>query len=72
MAKSVSDLGQNFGADLYEAEVRYLVENEWAVTADDMLWRRTKRGLTLDREQVAALEQFMDGMKHGMQNAAAE
>ncbi|TIT77111.1 MAG: glycerol-3-phosphate dehydrogenase, partial [Mesorhizobium sp.] len=45
LAKSNADLGRNFGADLYEAEVRYLVENEWALTAEDVLWRRTKRGL---------------------------
>ena len=39
----------NFGADLYEAEVRYLMEHEWAVTAEDVLWRRTKRGLQAER-----------------------
>ena len=71
-AKSVADLGRNFGADLYEAEVRYLVEHEWAVTAEDVLWRRTKRGLQLSREEAAALEEYMNGLKHGMQNAAAE
>ena len=53
----------NFGADLYEAEVRYLVEHEWAVTAEDVLWRRTKRGLHLSREQAAALDEFMRGIK---------
>jgi len=61
-AKSNADLGRGFGEDLYEAEVRYLVENEWAVTADDVLWRRTKRGLHLSREQAAALDEFMRGM----------
>lgn len=71
LAKSYADLGRNFGADLYEAEVRYLVENEWAVTAEDVLWRRTKRGLHLDREQAAALEEFMRGIGTG-QSAAAE
>lgn len=62
IAKSNADLGRNFGADLYEAEVRYLVENEWALTADDILWRRTKRGLHLGREQAAALGEFLRGM----------
>ena len=71
LARSVSDLGRHFGADLYEAEVRYLAENEWAVTAEDVLWRRTKRGLKLSREQAAALEEFMRGMS-GSQHAAAE
>jgi glycerol-3-phosphate dehydrogenase len=59
--KGYADLGRNFGADLYEAEVRYLVENEWAVTAEDVLWRRTKRGLHLDHAQAAALDEFMRG-----------
>ena len=44
LAKSVADLGRKFGPDLYEAEVRYLIDQEWAVTAEDILWRRTKRG----------------------------
>ncbi|KAA3450072.1 glycerol-3-phosphate dehydrogenase [Mesorhizobium sp. SARCC-RB16n] len=62
LAKSIADLGRNFGGDLHEAEVRYLVENEWAVTAEDVLWRRTKRGLHLGREQAAALDEFMRGI----------
>lgn len=62
LARSNADLGRGFGADLYEAEVRYLVENEWAVTAEDVLWRRTKRGLHLGREQAAALDEFMRGI----------
>ncbi|OHV88284.1 glycerol-3-phosphate dehydrogenase [Mesorhizobium sp. ORS 3428] len=62
LAKSAADLGRNFGADLYEAEVRYLAQNEWAVTAEDVLWRRTKRGLHFSREQTAALEEFMHGL----------
>ncbi|TIX36581.1 MAG: glycerol-3-phosphate dehydrogenase, partial [Mesorhizobium sp.] len=62
LAKSNADLGRNFGADLYEAEVRYLVQNEWALTAEDVLWRRTKRGLHLSREQVATLDEFMRGI----------
>ncbi|MCZ8545028.1 glycerol-3-phosphate dehydrogenase [Mesorhizobium qingshengii] len=62
LARSNADLGRCFGADLYEAEVRYLVENEWAVTAEDVLWRRTKHGLHLGREQAAALDEFMRGI----------
>jgi glycerol-3-phosphate dehydrogenase len=70
LAKSVADLGRNFGADLYEAEIRYLIDQEWAVTAEDILWRRTKRGLKLGREQAAALEQFISGLKPGVHIAA--
>ncbi|MGX7872958.1 glycerol-3-phosphate dehydrogenase [Mesorhizobium sp. ORM6] len=69
LAKSKADLGRDFGGDLYEAEVRYLVENEWAVTVEDVLWRRTKRGLHLGREQVAVLDEFMRGI--GRQHVAA-
>jgi glycerol-3-phosphate dehydrogenase len=58
-ARSEADLGVNFGADLFEAEVRYLMEHEWAVTAEDVLWRRTKRGLRLSKEQAASLDRYM-------------
>ena len=54
--KTVADLGQHFGGHLYEAEVRYLVRDEWAVEAEDVLWRRTKEGLHMtqaEREQFA-------------------
>jgi glycerol-3-phosphate dehydrogenase len=56
-AKSTSDLGQPFGPDLTAAEVRYLMQNEWARFPDDILWRRSKLGLTMagaDREALAA------------------
>jgi len=70
LAKSVADLGRNFGADLYEAEVRYLMDNEWALTAEDVLWRRTKRGLRIGREQAAALDAYMASARD--RRAAAE
>src|SRR5262249_34227063 len=38
--KSVADLGRHFGGDLYEVEVRHLLREEWAVEAEDVLWRR--------------------------------
>ena len=72
LAKSEADLGRKFGPDLYEAEVRYLIDHEWAVTADDVLWRRTKRGLTLSREEVSALGEYMKGSVPGVHDAAAE
>jgi glycerol-3-phosphate dehydrogenase len=53
------DLGTWFGADLTAAEVRYLMHKEWARTADDVLWRRSKLGLRFSAEQAAALERFM-------------
>ncbi|TDK32278.1 glycerol-3-phosphate dehydrogenase [Rhizobium deserti] len=58
-AESLADLGRHFGGDLYEAEVRYLVEHEWAMSAEDVLWRRTKDGLRLNEEQAGNLEEYM-------------
>lgn len=70
-AASAADLGRHFGADLYEAEVTYLTKHEWAVTAEDVLWRRTKRGLTLTAEQAASLDEFMRKTGNGARTAAA-
>ena len=44
-AKRYDDLGEFFGGNLYESEVRYLIEHEWARSVEDILWRRTKEGL---------------------------
>ena len=52
-------LGQCFGADLYETEVRYLMEKEWARTAEDVLWRRTKMGLRLSKDEADNLDRWM-------------
>ena len=62
-AKSMDDLGRCFGDDLYEREVRYLIDHEWAVTAEDILWRRTKRGLTLSKPQADELAAWLEGTK---------
>ncbi|MEM9107023.1 MAG: glycerol-3-phosphate dehydrogenase C-terminal domain-containing protein, partial [Pseudomonadota bacterium] len=59
-ARQHSDLGTHFGFDLYEAEVTHLMENEWARMAEDILWRRTKRGLVLSEEQAADLAAFVE------------
>ena len=53
-ATSLAGLGRHFGASLYEAEARYLVAREWAQTADDILWRRTKHRLHLTPAEQAA------------------
>ena len=58
-ARNPGDLGVHFGHDLYEREVRWLIEKEWARTADDVLWRRGKLGLRLTDEEKAALEAWM-------------
>jgi glycerol-3-phosphate dehydrogenase len=58
-AKSMADLGQSFGATLTEAEVRYLMAHEWALTADDVVWRRSKLGLRLSAAEIAAIDEWM-------------
>jgi glycerol-3-phosphate dehydrogenase len=58
-ARGPDDLGHCFGADLYAAEVRYLMAREWARTAEDVLWRRSKLGLRLSEEEAAALDAWM-------------
>ena len=58
-AANFGDLGRHFGAGLYEAEIRYLVEREFARSADDILWRRTKLGLHTSAEEAAALADYL-------------
>lgn len=58
-ATSVSDLGEQFGHGLSAAEVDYLFTQEWAQTADDILWRRTKLGLYFTPEQTARLAAYI-------------
>ena len=53
------DLGIHFGAGLYEREVAYLIKNEWAMTADDILWRRTKLGLRLTEAERDRLKDWL-------------
>jgi glycerol-3-phosphate dehydrogenase len=55
-AKSLTDLGTIFGADLSQREVDWMVRTEWADTAEDILWRRSKLGLRLAPAEVTALE----------------
>ncbi len=57
--RTVADLGRHFGGALYEAEVRYLMREEWAVEADDVLWRRTKEGLHMTAAQRTEFAQWI-------------
>ncbi|SMF18740.1 homodimeric glycerol 3-phosphate dehydrogenase (quinone) [Tistlia consotensis] len=59
VARAAEDLGRSFGADLSEAEVDYLMRFEWARRAEDVAWRRSKLGLRLTREEMAALDAWM-------------
>jgi glycerol-3-phosphate dehydrogenase len=62
-AKSSSDLGVSFGATLTEIEVKYLMASEWAVTAEDIVWRRSKLGLRMQASEIAALDDWISS--HG-------
>jgi glycerol-3-phosphate dehydrogenase len=61
---SMADLGQDFGAGLTEREVAYLRREEWAVSADDIVWRRSKLGLRLSPEQKARLSAWLETSGH--------
>jgi glycerol-3-phosphate dehydrogenase len=58
-AKELADLGEHFGHELYEAELRYLVEHEWVRRLDDAIWRRTKEGMWLNAEQQSRVAQWL-------------
>jgi len=58
-AKSRAELGPTFGPELTGAEVRYLMAKEWARFPDDILWRRSKLGLTMPSGDRDALATFM-------------
>lgn len=59
-AQKTADLGKAFGNGLHEAEVIYLMRHEWARTAQDILFRRTRLGIAYDSKQIQALQDFMD------------
>lgn len=58
-AQSLSDLGEWFGADLSAAELRYLAREEWARTAADVVWRRSKLGLRLSPSQIIRVDEAL-------------
>jgi glycerol-3-phosphate dehydrogenase len=59
-ARAIGDLGRNFGGGLTQREIDYLVTDEWAETAEDILWRRTKCGLHMDALEREAVREFLE------------
>ena len=57
--RGMNDLGEDFGGGLHAREVAFLRDHEWARSAEDVLWRRSKLGLRLDAAQVARLQAWM-------------
>ena len=58
-AAIIDDLGQNFGATLTAAELKWMMDHEYAKTGDDALWRRTKLGLRLNDSEREAVDDWM-------------
>ena len=56
-ATSIDDLGIAFGSTLYQAEIDYLIREEWVTHIDDILWRRTKLGLKLSHQHIEHLKE---------------
>ena len=56
---NLNELGQHFGCGLYEREVEYLRTHEWARSAEDILWRRSKLGYFLSSEEKSQLENYL-------------
>jgi glycerol-3-phosphate dehydrogenase len=59
IVRTLTDLGAHFGAGLYQREVDFLIESEWARTVDDIIWRRTKLGLRLTAAEVERLATYV-------------
>jgi glycerol-3-phosphate dehydrogenase len=59
-ARDLAGLGQDFGGGLYQAEVDYLIAQEWARTAEDILWRRSKLALHVTAQTRVRLETYLE------------
>ena len=70
-ATTMDDLGTVYGADLTEAELRYLVEAEWAREAPDVLWRRSKLGLRLSKAEAVRVDEALQRILAAREPAAA-
>lgn len=63
-AKAMADLGLEVAPGLHERELRFLQDNEWAVSADDVLWRRSKLGLHYTPEQREQVARWLQQQQH--------
>jgi glycerol-3-phosphate dehydrogenase len=69
--KAAADWGRDFGVGLSELEVRYLMDREWALTAEDVLWRRGRLGLVMTPEQARTLDEWMQAQPRAAAASAA-
>ncbi|MNG04555.1 Aerobic glycerol-3-phosphate dehydrogenase [compost metagenome] len=58
--QNLNDLGEHLGGGLYSREVDYLCSEEWATTAHDILWRRSKLGLFTTQDEQAKVQQYLN------------
>lgn len=65
-AETLEDMGRDFGDGIYEAEIIYLLKYEFAITVEDILWRRSKLGLHVRPETVKALKEALPGIIGGL------
>jgi D-erythritol 1-phosphate dehydrogenase len=71
-ARRIDDLGRNFGADLHEREVEYLQDQEWARTAEDVLWRRSKLGLHAGADAAERLSAWFGAQDRASMSAGIQ
>lgn len=64
-AARIEDLGPDLGGGLHARELDYLADHEWAMTAEDVLWRRTKLGLHLPPGTAAAVDEYLGSRRRG-------
>jgi glycerol-3-phosphate dehydrogenase len=69
-AGKASDLGRDFGMGLTEAEIDYLTASEWAMTSEDILWRRSKLGLHLPKSAAADIDGYLERRRSSAKSAA--
>jgi len=68
-AASLADLGEQVAPGLFEAELRYLMREEWAVSGDDVLWRRSKLGLHLDAAERQRVSDWMQQQRESRETS---
>ena len=56
---NIKQLGIDFGKGLYECEVDYLIKNEWALNVSDIIWRRSKLGIVLNKDELQRLNNYI-------------
>ncbi len=71
-SKSYADLGKHFGVGLYQKEIEYLVTYEWATTAQDILFRRTKLGIGMPKEMIDKVDSFLNTRQDTMQDSSQD